>query len=200
MNTELCCSISFGEGNQEVTTILCACAKLLQSMSDSLQPYGLGPAKLLCPWDSPGKNSGVGCHALLQGIFTTQGSNPRLLYLLHWQASSLPLVPPGNHSSSFKNLHTTKVNLFENCPPELHSVSQEKTSTAIVWVLCPGAPGKEPFAVSRDAWEIKAAHFSEPAKSPNSWLRPKFKFQISSFLSEVLRVLSRVDSLLPHGL
>ena len=34
--------------------------------------------RLLCPWDSPGKNTGVGCHALLQGIFPTQGSNPHL--------------------------------------------------------------------------------------------------------------------------
>ena len=55
----------------------------------------LCPARLLCPWDSPGKNPGVGCHALLQGIFPTQGSNPRLLYLLHWQAGFLPLASPG---------------------------------------------------------------------------------------------------------
>ena len=37
-------------------------------MSDSVQPYGLKPAWVLCPWDSPGKNTGVGCHDLLQGI------------------------------------------------------------------------------------------------------------------------------------
>ena len=36
----------------------------------------------------------VGCHALLQGIFPTQGLNSRLWCLLHWQAGSLPLVPP----------------------------------------------------------------------------------------------------------
>ena len=36
-----------------------------------LQPYGVQPAGLLCPWDSPGKNTGVGCHFLLQGIFLT---------------------------------------------------------------------------------------------------------------------------------
>ena len=40
------------------------------------------PARLLSPWDSPGKNTGMGCHFLLQGIFLTQGSN---LHLLHWQ-------------------------------------------------------------------------------------------------------------------
>ena len=49
-------------------------------VSDSLQPHGLQPARLLCPWDSPGKNTGVVCHPLLQGIFLTQGSNPGLLH------------------------------------------------------------------------------------------------------------------------
>ena len=39
---------------------------------------GCEPARLLCPWDSPGKNAGVGCHALLQGIFLTQGWSPGL--------------------------------------------------------------------------------------------------------------------------
>ena len=49
----------------------------------------------------PGKNTGVGCHSLLQGIFPTQGSSPCLLCLLHWQADSLPLTPPGKHAMSF---------------------------------------------------------------------------------------------------
>ena len=38
-------------------------------MSDSLPPHGLQPTRLLCPWDSPGNNTGVGHHALLQGLF-----------------------------------------------------------------------------------------------------------------------------------
>ena len=45
--------------------------------------------------DSPGKNTRVGCHALLQGIFLTQGLNPHPLCLLRWRVDSLPLVPPG---------------------------------------------------------------------------------------------------------
>ena len=45
--------------------------------------------------DSPGKNTGVGCPARLQGIFLTQGSNPHLLCLLHWQVGTLPLALPG---------------------------------------------------------------------------------------------------------
>ena len=61
-------------------------------VSNSLKPYGLQLTKLLCPWDSPCKNTGVGFHARLQGIFLTQESN---LHLLHQQAVSLPRVPPG---------------------------------------------------------------------------------------------------------
>ena len=53
-----------------------------------LQPHRLQPTELLCPWDSPGKKTEVGCHFLLQGIFLTQGSNPCLLHcrriLYHW--------------------------------------------------------------------------------------------------------------------
>ena len=41
------------------------------------------------------KNTGVSCHVLLQGIFPTQGLNSHTLCLLHWQAVSLPLFPPG---------------------------------------------------------------------------------------------------------
>ena len=49
-------------------------------VSDSLRPHGLYPARLLCPWDSPNKNTGVCCHSVLQGIFPTQGSNLGLLH------------------------------------------------------------------------------------------------------------------------
>ena len=56
---------------------------------------GLKSARLLCPWNSPGKNTGVGCHTLLQGVFLTNELNPCLLCLLCWQVGSLPLVPLG---------------------------------------------------------------------------------------------------------
>ena len=49
-------------------------------VSNSLRPHGLQPARLPCPWNSPGENTGVGCHCLLQGIFPTQGLNPGLLH------------------------------------------------------------------------------------------------------------------------
>ena len=70
---------------------------------DSSQCHGLQPARLLCPWNTPGKNTGVGSHSLLQGIFLTQVSNPGLLrcrqtlnHLSH-QGSLLP---------QFLNLHS----------------------------------------------------------------------------------------------
>ena len=62
-------------------------------MSDSLRPCGLYPIRVLGPWNSPGKNTGVGCHFILQGIFPTQGLNPgllhcrRILYRLSYQGS-----------------------------------------------------------------------------------------------------------------
>ena len=61
-----------------------------------LWPHGLQPTRLLlCPWDFPGKDTGVDCYFLLKGIFPTQGSN---LPLLRWQVDSLPL----NHQGSPK--------------------------------------------------------------------------------------------------
>ena len=79
------------------------------AVSDSLWPHGLSPARLFCPWDSPGKNTGAGCRALLQGIILTQGSNPHFLSLLHWQAGSLPLAAPG------KPRHTYGEQIINHC-------------------------------------------------------------------------------------
>ena len=63
---------------------VCVCSV----MSDSLCTRDVVACQILCPWDSPDKNTGVDCHALLQGIFLTQESKP---CVLHWQAGSLPL-------------------------------------------------------------------------------------------------------------
>ena len=70
-------------------------AKLLQLCPTLCDPMDCSPSRLLYPWDSPSKNTGVDCHFLLQGIFLTQRLNPRLLHLLQWKVGSLPLVPSG---------------------------------------------------------------------------------------------------------
>ena len=93
-----------------ITWVLCslhACVHAVTSVvSDSLQSSGPKGARLPCPWDSPSKNTGVGCHALLQGIFPTQGLNPRLLHFLHWEEDSLPLVPPTTTTKSIQSCPT----------------------------------------------------------------------------------------------
>ena len=67
-------------------------------MSDSLRAHGLQPARLLCPSNSPGKNTGVGCHSFLQGISLTQGSNLSLLHcrqiLYHLSHKGSPAILP----------------------------------------------------------------------------------------------------------
>ena len=72
----------------------CMRAKSLQSCL-TVQPCGLQPVRLLCPWTPPGENTGMGCYAPLQGTFLTEDSNPYLLGLLHWQVDSLSLAPAG---------------------------------------------------------------------------------------------------------
>ena len=65
-----------------------ACVLSHSAESDSLRHHGLQPARLLCPWDFPGKNMEVGCHFLLQGSSRPRGQtdvssiNRQILY--HW--------------------------------------------------------------------------------------------------------------------
>ena len=75
-----------------IYSVVCAKSSI---MSNSLIPYGLQPARPLCPWDSPGKNTGVGCQTLLQGIFPTQGLNLGLILFPALTEGSLLLVPSG---------------------------------------------------------------------------------------------------------
>ena len=71
----------------------CACARHARPFA---APW-IVAARLPCPWGSPGKNAGVGCHFLLQGICPTQESNPHLSCLPYWQADSPPLQHLGGH-------------------------------------------------------------------------------------------------------
>ena len=99
-------SLPFSDITKVETCMHACCMLSCLVMCDSLWPYGLYPTRLLCPWDSPGKNIGVGFHFLFQGIFPTQGSNLCLLHLLHWQENYLPLnqleSPQGKYGSYLK--------------------------------------------------------------------------------------------------
>ena len=78
----------------QAQNLIAACCLVTKLCRTLLWPHGLWPTSLLCPWYSPGKNTGVGCHFLLQGIFPIQGSNPTLSPAL--QADSLLLSHRGN--------------------------------------------------------------------------------------------------------
>ena len=71
--------------------VLCLVTQLCPTLCDPMD-YSLPGSS--APGDSPGKNTEVGCRALLQGIFPTQESNPGSYCLLHWQVGSLPPAPP----------------------------------------------------------------------------------------------------------
>jgi len=73
-------------------------AKSLSVVSDSLRPHGLQPTRLLCPWDSLGKNSGAGCHVLLQGIFSDTRTEPQF-------PTSPALEPPEKSETSRRKNH-----------------------------------------------------------------------------------------------
>ena len=106
---------------------------LLQSCL-TLWPHGLWPIRFLCPWDFSGKNTRVGCGALLQGIFPAQGPNFHLLYLLQWQAGSLPLMPHGELHQSLNIVIKKKTSRF--------SVTVVNTENAVF------LPTKEPLLES----------------------------------------------------
>ena len=69
---------------------MCVCAQSFSHVQLFATPW-TAVCRILYPWNFPGKNTVTGCHFLLLEIFPTQGLNPHLLCLLHWQAYSLPL-------------------------------------------------------------------------------------------------------------
>ena len=73
----------------------------------TLQTHVLQPARLLCPWDSPGKSTGVGYHFLLQGIFPTQGPNPGLPASQEDSLLSEPQGKPNNKAILLLFTHPT---------------------------------------------------------------------------------------------
>ena len=75
----------------------CSVSQLCLTLSDTMD---CSPPSSSCPWGFPGMNTGVGCRFILQGIFLTQASNPRLLCLLYRPADSLPLSHLGSPNTS----------------------------------------------------------------------------------------------------
>ena len=92
------------EWPRSLRIIVCVLCLFASVVSHFLWLQGPRPTGLLCPWDSPGKNTGVGCHALFQGIFPVLGLNPHLLCLLHCRQILYHWAPRGAQwESSHRN-------------------------------------------------------------------------------------------------
>ena len=116
-------------------------------MSSSLQPHGLYPTRFLCPGDSPAKNTGEGCCALLQGIFSAQGLNLHLLCLLHWQGDSLPLAPPGKPYIDVNIMHFiislyTQTMHIQNVDNRQHYYCSQNAVSSLLWEAAHPPPGR----------------------------------------------------------
>ena len=98
--TNFCLSLSCPFLLSSVLSISSVCVLSHSVVSSSLWPHGLQPTRLLCPWNFSGKNTGVSCHFLLQGIFPTQGLNPCLLHLLHCWVDFLVMPQPPKNGGS----------------------------------------------------------------------------------------------------
>ena len=100
----------------------CLIAKSCLTLQELQELQGLSPARILCPWNFPGKNTGVGCHFLLPGIFPTQGLNPcllhcrQILYHLRHQGSLLYREMLSNLPFTFKNIKPPSKGLMPAFP------------------------------------------------------------------------------------
>ena len=110
--------------------IYCCCGLVSKFCPTFLQSHRLQPTRFLCPWDFPDKNTGMGCHFLLQGIFLIQGLNSPLL---HWQVDSLPLSLLGSPERIWEGIkllkeHQTKCEsnsgFIDDCNKEGRQIAQ----------------------------------------------------------------------------
>ena len=115
-------------------------------------------------WNFPGKNTGVGCHFLLQGIFSAQKANP---HLLHWQADSLPM----SHQES---LSRTLCYPMDCSPPgsSVHGISQARV---LEWVAISSTRGSSQPRDQTQVSHIAGRHFTIWAIREASITSPKFR-------------------------
>ena len=113
-------------------------------MPDSLWPHGPQPARLLCPWDFPGKNTGLGCHSLLRGIFPTQGSNQGLL---HYMQILYCLSHQGRLALSRQKIHIKWANEWKINAKDYSEVDISSRLTFLGFILDEDGPSS-PFLLS----------------------------------------------------
>ena len=148
---------------------------------NSLQPlWTVQPARLLCPWSFPGRNTGVGCHFLLQGIFLTQGSNPCLLHCkvdFFFFLTTEPLGKPASYIISHRSWptwptwHEVSVLLTRGHFPVVQHAPPGVGGTSLC--LLPWRP-RPPVSWS---WAVRSVH---RAASEASMGRPHLPLQLEA--------------------
>ena len=122
-------------------------------MSNSLQPHGLWPTRLLRPWDFPSKNTGVGWHFLLQEVFPTQGLN---LGFLHCRQMPYCL----SHQGALRHSKKTNVNQdkLQSLPPSMKSTDKSLSTSSTLALALAMSPARilSPSLTLRDwnSWEL----------------------------------------------
>ena len=117
------CGLCVGMNRHMYVYACCCCCLVTSVVSNSVWPYELQPARLLCPWDSPGKNTGVSCQALLQGIFLILGLLHWRQILYHWPTGKPIYMLPHNILRTEKN---------EKNYREKHDIRPEKETTKYI--------------------------------------------------------------------
>ena len=159
----------------------CVC----QSLSCGLfVTHGLQPGRLLCPWNSPGKNTGVGCNSLLQGIFLTQGWNPCLLHC-RWILYYLSLQGSPETTWGDSKGYTVELTQRSDNPSECghirkqryHSFFLEKRNKEINRA-CPGKQGElQNQLPASDSWAWSARLRTNAGKNKCVWWVPDLRCQ-----------------------
>ena len=115
-------------------------------MCDSFRPFGLYSTRFLCPWDFSGKNIGMGCPFLLQGISQIEGLKQHLLYLLHCKAFFTHWAIR-EYFNVFRSAAAAK--LLQSCPTLCDPI--ERTRLPRPW----DSPGKNINGASQEALVVK---------------------------------------------
>ena len=144
--------------------LLCMCAQSCPILCNSMN---CSPCRLLCPWNFPGKNTGAGCYFLLQGTFLTQGLNPCLLCLLHWQVGCLLAEPLGCCAVlSRVRLFGTPFTVAHQAPLSMGILQ----ARMLEWVAMPPSgdipnPGIKPRSLTLQAYSLL---YEPPGKPKNT--------------------------------
>ena len=166
---------------------MCVCVRT--QPCPTLQPCGLVDHQSTSPWGFASKNTGVGSHLLLQGIFPTQGLSPHFLHLLHWQMGSSSLAPSEKPLScilmadSSCCIAETNTTLWSNYPPIKNKLKKKNEVSHCFWAeLLAWATADSSTLVGEGLGRISKEAFSEGSRQPGRfsahWTKPQLQQEL----------------------